>query len=70
MRLSATMAATLEYLQQNDGWNAVPYENGTMKALQRRGLVVWCPYGKRDGMTGIWKLTKDGKSFRVTEEVK
>lgn len=65
MKLSHTMAETLGYLQQNDGWNAVPYENKTMNALQRRGLVRWYPYGKAidNGIVhrGIWKLTKEGR---------
>ena len=56
LKLSATMELTLEQLKQ-DGWNAVSYENRTMKALQRRGLVKWFPYGKKEGFVGIWKLT-------------
>lgn len=65
--LSASMIAGLELVAQGPVDDCALLINlgdrrkATLKALERRGLVRWCPYGGK-ARDGHWRITADGRS--------
>lgn len=57
--LSISMQETLKELIQYEYLEG-SYDDRTLKALERRGLARWYPYGA--GGKGCWKITPTGKA--------
>lgn len=72
MRLSDQQGAALRYLQPSalDDAGALvyfgPQRKRVLLALERRGLVRFCPYGGEQRQ-GIWKITRAGRDWLEDE---
>ena len=64
MQLSHSMAETLQRLLEIKF--CVDYNDRSLRALERRGLVKWFPYAKPEPwVRGCYKLTPFGKKIAL-----